>query len=89
MKYLLVYLCIINALSFLLMLIDKQKAKKKRWRIPERTLLGVCAIGGSMGGLLGMFLLRHKTLHKRFSIGIPVMLVIHLAAFYFLRSYLF
>lgn len=89
MKYLFIYLCIINALSFLLMLIDKQKAKKNRWRIPERTLLGVCAIGGSVGGLLGMYLLRHKTLHKHFSIGIPVMLVIHLVALYLLRGYLF
>lgn len=84
MKYLFVYLCIINALSFLLMLIDKQKAKKKRWRIPEATLLGIIAIGGSLGGLLGMFLLRHKTLHKRFSIGIPMMLALHLVLLYFL-----
>lgn len=89
MKYLFIYLCIINALSFLLMLIDKQKAKKNRWRIPEQTLLGVCAIGGSAGGLLAMILLRHKTLHKRFSIGIPAMVVIHLAALYLLRGYLF
>ena len=88
MKYLVVYLCIINALSFLLMLIDKQKAKKKRWRIPERTLLGVSAIGGSLGGLLGMYLLRHKTLHKRFAIGIPLMFIIHLIGLYFLRGHL-
>lgn len=84
MKYIAVYLCIINALAFLLMLIDKQKAKKNRWRIPEATLLGVSAIGGSVGGLLGMCLLRHKTLHKRFSIGIPLMLVAHLAIAYLL-----
>ena len=84
MKYIVLYLCIINALAFLLMLIDKQKAKKNRWRIPEATLLGVSAIGGSVGGLLGMCLLRHKTLHKRFSIGIPLMLVAHLAIAYLL-----
>lgn len=84
MKYIALYLCIINALAFLLMLIDKQKAKKNRWRIPEATLLGVSAIGGSVGGLLGMCLLRHKTLHKRFSIGIPLMLVAHLAIAYLL-----
>ena len=89
MKYLFIYLCIINALSFLLMLIDKQKAKKNRWRIPEQTLLGECANGGSAGGLLALILLRHKTLHKRFSFGIPAMLVIHLAALYLLRGYLF
>lgn len=87
MKFLLLYLCIINALSFLLMLIDKQKAKKKRWRIRERTLLGISALGGSLGGLLGMYLLRHKTLHKRFSIGIPFMLLAHLIILYHLRGY--
>lgn len=88
MKILLLYLCIINALSFLLMLIDKQKAKKKRWRIRERTLLGVSAIGGSLGGLLGMYLLRHKILHKQFSIGIPLMFIAHLIVLYFLKDYL-
>ena len=78
MELLLLYLTIINAAAFLLMLIDKQKARKKRWRIPERVLLGCCAIGGSLGGLIGMRLFRHKTLHWRFAIGIPVMLVIHI-----------
>ena len=79
MKYILIYLAIVNVLSFLLMLIDKVKAKKQRWRIKERTLLSICAIGGSVGGLLGMYLFRHKTLHKRFSIGIPLMLLSHIA----------
>lgn len=78
MKYLLVYLVIINALAWLLMLVDKLKAKKNRWRIPEKVLLGTCAIGGSLGGLIGMRLFRHKTLHPRFSIGIPVMLAVHI-----------
>ena len=79
MKFLIPYLILINALSFLLMRIDKVKAKKKLWRIPERVLLGISAIGGSLGGLLGMQLLRHKTKHLRFAIGIPVMLVVHIA----------
>lgn len=78
MKYLLVYLVIINALSFSFMLADKIKAKKKLWRIPEKVLLGTCAIGGSLGGLIGMRLFRHKTLHPQFSIGIPVMLAVHI-----------
>ena len=78
MKYLYVYLAIINALSFLLMLADKRKAQKNLWRIPEKTLLGVCAIGGSLGGLMAMKLFRHKTRHLRFSIGIPVMLAGHI-----------
>ncbi len=89
MKILLFYLPIINALAFLLMLIDKQKAKKNRWRIPENTLLGVCFIGGSLGGLIAMNLFRHKTKHLRFAIGIPVMLILHIVALYLLRGYLF
>lgn len=80
MKYLLVYLVIINALSCLLMLVDKIKAIKKWWRIPEKVLLGCCAIGGSLGGLIGMKLFRHKTLHAKFAIGIPVMLALHIVA---------
>lgn len=80
MKYLYLYLLIVNVLSCLLMLIDKIKAIKGRWRISEKTLLTVCALGGSLGGLLGMKLFRHKTLHPQFSIGIPVMLAIHIVA---------
>jgi uncharacterized membrane protein YsdA (DUF1294 family) len=89
MKYFVIYLCIINALAFLLMHIDKQKAKKNRWRIPEATLIGMCAIGGSVGGLLGMYLLRHKTKHIKFYLGIPVILVLQLIALYYFRDYLF
>lgn len=80
MKYFVIYLAIINAMAFMLMLIDKIKAKKKLWRIPERVLLGVSAIGGSLGGLIGMRLFRHKTKHPQFFVGIPVMLVIHIVA---------
>ena len=78
MKYIAIYLILINALSLLLMLIDKIKSKKKLWRIPEKVLLGVCAIGGSIGGILGMKLFHHKTLHPQFSIGIPVMLALQI-----------
>lgn len=78
MKYLLIYLVIVNALSCLFMLVDKIKAIKKLWRIPEKVLLSLCAIGGSLGGLIGMKLFRHKTLHPQFSIGIPAMLALHI-----------
>ena len=88
MKYLWLYLCTINALSFLLMLIDKQKAKKNKWRIPEKTLLGICLIGGSVGGLISMHLFRHKTKHLRFRLGIPLMLIAQLAAAYAIKVYL-
>ena len=79
MKYLIPYLIVVNAAALVLMLIDKVKAKKKMWRIPERVLLGVSAIGGSLGGLLGMQIFRHKTKHPQFAIGIPVMLAVHIA----------
>ena len=78
MKYLLLYLCIINAVGFLLMLIDKQKAKKRQWRIPEKTLIGVAIIGGSIGSLLGMYTFRHKTRHVKFTAGIPAILILQL-----------
>lgn len=74
MKYLLVYLLIINALGFVLMLVDKFKAKKNLWRIPEATLMTVAALGGSVGSLLGMYTVRHKTKHLKFTVGIPVIL---------------
>lgn len=74
MKLLLYYLLIINALGFLLMLVDKWKAKKNRWRVRESTLLLIAALGGSVGSLLGMYLFRHKTLHLKFTLGIPLIL---------------
>ena len=84
MKYVLLYLLIINAAGFLLMLVDKYKAKKKLWRIPEATLMGVAAMGGSIGSLIGMYSVRHKTKHLKFTIGIPLILAVQvvLAAMY-------
>ncbi len=71
---LLVYLFIINAAAFLLMLIDKYKAKKNLWRIPEDTLMMTAALGGSIGALAGMYAVRHKTRHIKFTLGIPLIL---------------
>ena len=79
MKYFLLYLLLINALGFLLMLIDQWKAKHNRWRIPEATLMSVAALGGSVGSLLGMYTVRHKTKHLKFTVGIPLILVAQLA----------
>lgn len=84
MKYLLFYLLIINALGFLLMLVDKWKAKNKRWRIPEATLMGVAAIGGSVGSLIGMYTVRHKTKHLKFTLGIPAILIVQIALVWWL-----
>lgn len=90
MKFFLIYLILINALGFLLMLIDKQKAKKKKWRTPEATLMSVAAFGGSIGSLIGMYTFRHKTKHKKFTIGIPAILIVQIAlgcviAYYYFR----
>ena len=74
MKLLLVYLVIINAAGFLSMLIDKRKARKNLWRIPEATLLWLAALGGSLGSLAGMYLVRHKTRKAKFTLGIPLIL---------------
>ena len=81
MKYFLLYLLIINAVGFLLMLADKWKARKNRWRIPEATLMGVAAIGGSIGSLLGMYTFRHKTRHIKFTLGIPLILLVQVCLF--------
>ena len=75
MKYFLWYLLLINAAAFVLMLVDKRKAIKNRWRIPERTLILSAALGGSIGALLGMYTFRHKTKHLKFTLGIPAILI--------------
>ena len=75
MKFALIYLLIVNAAGFLLMLVDKFKAKKNLWRIPESTLMGAALIGGSIGCLAGMYTVRHKTKHIKFVVGIPLILV--------------
>ena len=79
------YLIIINAVGFMLMLIDKWKAKKNRWRIPEATLFLVAAIGGSIGSLIGMYTFRHKTRHVKFTLGIPAILAVQVAAVFLCR----
>ena len=78
MKYLLYYLAAINVIALLAMGTDKLLAKQHKRRIPEKRLLLLAGIGGSVGALAGMYLFRHKTLHKRFSIGLPVILFLHL-----------
>ena len=81
MAPLLIYLLTINALGFWIMLDDKQRARKKRWRIPEATLLTVALLGGSAGCLLGMRLCRHKTRKPKFSVGLPVILLAQVLLF--------
>ena len=73
---LIAYLLIVNAVGFILMLVDKIKAKKNKWRIPEATLFLMAVIGGSVGSLLGMYTFRHKTKHIKFIIGMPLILAV-------------
>lgn len=75
-ELLLLYLLIINAAGCLLMLADKIKAKRHRWRIPEATLMTVAALGGSVGCLIGMYAFRHKTKHPKFTVGVPLILAV-------------
>lgn len=88
MKYLLAYLVIINAAGFLIMLIDKRKAQKNLWRIPERTIMSVAVCGGSIGVLLGMYAFRHKTKHLKFTIGVPVILSVQILITIFTLIYM-
>lgn len=85
--YLIIYLIIINLIAFALMGIDKNRARKHAWRIPEKTLFGSALLGGSIGAILGMQLFRHKTKHLSFQIGMPAILVLQLVIgiFVFLR----
>lgn len=84
--WILVYLLLINALAFVLMLADKRKAQKKKWRVPEATLMTAAALGGSLGALLGMYAFRHKTRHLKFTLGVPLLLAVQAAVLFFALS---
>lgn len=75
---LIIYLLLINAAAFILMLVDKFKARKNLWRIPEATLIWLAVAGGSLGILMGMYTVRHKTLHIKFTLGVPLILVVQI-----------
>ncbi len=75
---LLYYLIVINIVTFLVYGIDKWKAKQGSWRISEATLLILAVIGGSIGALLGMKVWHHKTMHKKFKYGLPLILIIQI-----------
>ena len=77
------YLIGINVLTFLLYGFDKWKARRGKWRIPEDTLIWLAIVGGSIGALLGMNLFRHKTQHKKFTLGVPAIFVAQIALIYF------
>ena len=70
------YLLLINIVTFLVFAIDKRRAVKRKWRIPEKTLLGLSLIGGSAGGLIAMYYFRHKIRKPAFAYGLPMMLLV-------------
>lgn len=78
-KILIGYLCIMSLIGFILMGIDKRKAIRHAWRIPEARLFCVALLGGSLGCLMGMYTFRHKTRHWYFVVGMPVILMIQAA----------
>lgn len=75
-NYLAIYLICISLLSVIVTVSDKRKAKKGGWRVPEATLLLLAALGGSVAMYLTMHLIRHKTKHIKFMLGIPVIVVV-------------
>ena len=83
-RILLYYLAAVNLLTFVVYGIDKWKSKHKSWRIPEASLLLLAALGGSIGALLAMHLFHHKTLHKKFRYGVPLILLLQLSLGVFL-----
>ena len=78
-QIIIIYLITINVVTFFLYGIDKWKAKRSKWRIPEATLLGLAVIGGSIGAWLGMKVWHHKTQHKKFKYGLPLILLAQIA----------
>ena len=75
----LIYLAVINVVTFFMYGVDKWKAKRSKWRIPEATLLLLAVLGGSIGAWLGMKVWHHKTLHKKFRYGVPAIIIVQIA----------
>ncbi|MGP4108355.1 DUF1294 domain-containing protein [Virgibacillus sp. L01] len=84
LNMIILFLIGVNAIAFILMGIDKKKAIRHKYRIPERTFWGLAILGGAIGALLGMKRYRHKTKHRLFVIGMPTLIVIHIILFVYL-----
>jgi len=84
-----IYLILMNLISFGLMGIDKQRARRRDWRIPEKVLFGAALLGGSVGAWAGMYLFHHKTRHWYFVVGMPLILAVQAALVWYFRPMLF
>ena len=82
--YILYYLAAINVITLIVYGIDKLKAKKGKWRIPESTLLLLAIVGGSIGAWCGVKVWHHKTMHKKFRYGIPLIIAIHIGLSFYM-----
>ena len=82
----LIYLAVINVVTFFMYGIDKWKAKNSKWRIRETALLGLAVLGGSIGAWLGMKVWRHKTQHKKFKYGLPLILLAQIVLMYLISE---
>jgi len=85
MKYFIIYMAVINVITFAVFGIDKLKAVKNRWRVPEKILFFLALLGGSLGAIIGMYSFRHKTKKITFRIGIPVILIVQIIFIYFMN----
>lgn len=79
MKFMLVYAILVNIITFILYGADKYKAVHRKWRIPESVLMWAAVLGGSIGALSAIYAFRHKTRHKKFTIGVPLILILETA----------
>ena len=85
MKYFIIYMAVINVITFAVFGIDKLKAVKNRWRVPEKILFLLALLGGSLGAIIGMYSFRHKTKKIAFRIGIPAILIVQIIFIYFMN----
>ncbi|MCQ2910876.1 MAG: DUF1294 domain-containing protein [Clostridia bacterium] len=81
------YLIIINIYGFFMMFYDKKMAEKDKWRVEEKTLFTIAAIGGALGIFAGMYTFKHKTLHASFVVGVPCLFLLNLVCLYLIYRY--
>lgn len=87
MKFIINYIIFINIILFILMGVDKRKAKLNKWRISEKSLFLFSLLGGSIGGILGIYTFKHKTRHLKFTFGFPIILILQLIIIYLYLAY--
>ena len=87
LKNIIIYLLVINIFGFLAMWIDKRKAEKGKWRIQEKTLFMITVLGGGIGTISGMYTFRHKTQKIGFTVGLPAILILEIAAVIYFKVF--